>query len=328
MLKKQIIIMDQNSDPSRAGLRKIANRMLDKEFSEMVWAIGTAPQQEKTASQVKFAWPEMNKFPVHTPEETILSKVYFEGQCVKLASEVADTVRRRLDTYIDLYGIPDSFQMAMIKKASDEGVYLLKSMGLYKVATDDDLLKAASEFEKDLFKFTLPERVEFSKEFVKTASSHVEIPEVVQRYCGIMETDMDNVRTLLEMRKVAAARAGKSGDEFMKLAAVLVNCTTKQEREDLEKLAEVIHSLDERYGFDSTKYDRKLPDAYATVFNKKASNKPEIDEVHEKDVSKAEVIARYGDEILDEVENPDGSINQQKLKYIAKLHSNGKEDAN
>lgn len=319
-------IIDQNSDVSLAVLRKFASMLSDKEFGDTVWAMSNERAADvglhKVASSKKFAFPEASLFPVDTERDTILSKVYFDGQRQKLAADLADRVSSRLSTYLDLYGVPDCFGVHIEKTASAQQDFtprcLMPSTGMYKVATVANLNSAYEDFDKNLPKYSLAERVEFSKEFAKVATTirKQSLPSTVQRYCGVMDTDLDNVRTLLHIRKVAALRAGKSGAEYEKLASALEDVTGPT-KEELEKLACTINDLDEAYGFTSPKYDRKMPDAYALVFNKEAAITEETGEAPEpKAMTKADVISRFGLDAVEALEDEDGELDEDKLKLL------------
>lgn len=323
-------LVDQNSDTSLAVIRKFASLLADKPFGETVWDIAQAntkvDSQEKTATEKRFAFPEARMFPVHTENDAILSKVYFEGQRTKLAEDLAMKINARLNTYLDLYGVPDSFTMKAEKVAEQHDFkprHLMPSAGMFKVATVGDLNKAYDTFNTNLYNFSLAERVEFSKEFAKIATTirSQELPDTVQRYCGVMASDLDNVRALLHIRKVAAVREGKSGQEYEKLAASLTDVGTPS-KEELEKLAGVIHDIDETYGFTQPKYDRRMPDAYSLVFNKKASTTEEKDgDAEAQTMSKADVIARFGEDALEALEDENGELDTAKLNHLLKAHA-------
>lgn len=325
-------LVDQRTDISMASLRKFASMLTDKEFSEAVWEIATSNFTEdglvKKASYTKFAFPEANMFPVDTENDAIISKVYFEAQREKIAENLADRISAKLDTYLDLYGVPSSFEMHMSKVASSTDFrprHLIPSVGLFKVAMVQDLDAAYQEFSSAIGEYSVPERVEFCKEFAKVATTirSQELPPLVQRYCGMMDSDLDNVRALLGIRKVAASREGKSGDEYAKLATSLQGVEDATP-EELEKLADYILGLDAVYGFTQPKYDKKMPDAYATVFNKQAAAPDEDSLKGEASLTKAEIIAKYGPEALDALEDPEGNVDQEKLKQV--MATTGRED--
>lgn len=325
MLKNKIHteLFDQNSDTSLVVLRKLSSLLENQEFGEEVWQLGNARTgQEKTASTKKYAFPELSVFPVDSPEETILSKVYFEGQRTKLAEDLASTIDDRLNTYIDLYDIPDAFAFLPEKTASAADFkprHLLPSAGLYKVATVKDLDAASKHFEKNIRDYSLPERVEFSKEFSKVATTirSQKLPKSVQTYCGVMETDFDNVKALLGIRKVAARRAGKSGIEYDRLASAISDVKAAG-KDELEKLAMTIHAIDNVYGFSEEKYDKVLPDAYASVFNKEAEEGEggEDPDATTKQMTKEDIIAQYGEDAIEALENEDGDIDYTKLQRL------------
>lgn len=322
-------IIDQSSDKSLATLRKFASLLTDEDLGEYVWELGNSvTTQTKTASETKFASPVNSKFPVGSKEDTVLSKVYFEGQREKIAAEspvLASEIASRLDTYMDLYGVPEVFQMqkeASQAKTDFRPRYLMPSSGMFKVATITELNSAAKSFEKGMSGFSVPERIEFSKEFSKLATTIKDqsIPKFIHKYCGVMESDINNVVAMLQLRKTAAKRIGKDGVEYEKLASVLNN-VEKPNATELEKLADTIYTIDRKYGFASGKMAKAVPDAYAIVFNKEAEVEDvDSDEDFEfasvKKYTKADIITNFGEAALEGLENPDGTIDYNKLKVL------------
>jgi hypothetical protein len=69
---------------------------------------------------------------------------------------------------------------------------------------------------------------------------------------------------------------------------------------------------------------KAMPDAYSVVFNKEASeDDKDSEELSEfasaKKYTKADIISNFGEEALEALENPDGSINYKKLSvYLDK----------
>lgn len=217
--------------------------------------------------------------------------------------------------YFKLYNMPtDVLDVQRIEKTAEAppvNAYLLPKKKLCKVAGLVDLQKAAKLFETEHQKLNLTDRVEFSQNYVKIASNFNDAPypACIIKYSGIPDTDMNNLKYLLELRTAAANNMGKTGAEYQKLSSIL-ETKAPVDKEDQIKLAEYIHNIDVDHGFDKK---RGLYDAFDMVFNKVAEDKEEPPQL-----SKAEIVAKYGEGILAEVENEDNSINYKRLDEIVR----------
>ena len=116
--------------------------------------------------------------------------------------------------------------------------------------------------------------------------------------------------------------AGKDGSAYMKLAEMLEQADPESfTDENLSKLAETVFALDEQNGLSDISYDKRLPDAWhATLAVKVAEDgESELSDEPKPVLDRSDIISRFGEAALDEVENPDGSINQQRLQQIMNL---------
>jgi hypothetical protein len=342
-------IVDQQTDRSQAVLYKYAE---SGRYSGAVKRVIEDMSKAGFGSLVKlaaadlFAWPDARMFPVDTMDNTIASKVYLDGQKDLFPSEVFHKIAERMDTFLDFHGVPDSLFItpaAFQKTAYDPNAiseqYLLPSKGLCKVASLQDLELANSVFEQDCTKLPVPERVEFARNFLKVAKDsnvklNFKLSDSLTKYASMLDNDVENTRRLLDLRVAAANRIGKSGEEYKKLASTLGEITdTVVSRDELTKLADTIHAVDKKYGFDQKKYDNKMPCAYGVVFNKTAGmdamdagslSSDEKMGMKLKQMSKADIVGHYGDGILESIEDDDGKINYPKFASIVKSLGGGK----
>lgn len=211
---------------------------------------------------------------------------------------------------LKLHNVSDrvlNYKKVEMPKTAEEDVYLLPRQKLCKVSSLEDLHKAAALFEKEHDKLRLPERVEFSQNYVKVASEYAdaEYPFTIIKYAGTPDTDMHNLKYALEMRTAAANNMGRSGEEYQKIAELLETGKVTQ-----VKLAEIIYDLDKQHGFDRR---RNMSDPYDMVFNKMAEEAPQAAKL-----SKPEIVAKYGEGILAEIEQPDGAVNYDRFNQIVR----------
>lgn len=344
------MITDQYTDKSFKLLYKIAekgfNSNLETELRKM-----SVCNSEKTLTKLgsdKFADQHNRMFPIDTKENVLLSKVYFDYQESTMEPKLAHSIDCKLNTYLDLHSIPEEFftkPSSMDKTASSEKevkrstTYLLPEHNIGAVTCKSDLEKLSSSFEKDHTNLSMADRVKFAQNFIKCTSEFEDVhySNTLAKYASLLDTDLANTSYLLKLRAGICHVNNKDGSSFTKLATLLDQVTgnnglsslkslglaTDESRKSLTKLAETIQKLDEQAGLDQRKYDSAIPDSFSSVFNldKLATDAEEKTkgEVKEKEPSKAEVISLYGEDVLEEVEDEDGDIDQDKLKEIEKL---------
>lgn len=313
-------VFDQSNDLSQCVLNQALHKIANEDLSNFVKE--ECLTAEKIASETTYALSDKQLFPVSTLEDTVLSKVYFEHQREKLADYQEVEAEQVLDTYLNLYNIPEELFTNTIEKAASENIEhcLLPTLGICKVASAEDLENVGTLFERDYKNLEIAQRVEFASNFVKAASDFgvKDYPSKVATYIGTLDTDINNLQTLLEARASAASLRGESGEDYTKLAFALKDIDLPTSAE-LTKLAEVIHSMDEEHNFTDESYDHRLPDAYHTVFNKEADTTPE-DVKNPAHISKSEIIAQYGEDALEALEDNEGNLDTEKLKNLGKIY--------
>lgn len=331
-------IIDQSKDTDFRVLYTVFPKVASDDLKDFMQSITIDYDGIEKLASDRFADQENNLFPVDSTENTILSKLYFDHQKDQYSEKTASDIERRLDTFLDIYGVPESIFKydEQEKTASDETFYLLPEMSMCKVASRDDLESLGKDFSRNYQQLDIQDRVEFSQNFFKAASHFgvSEYPTAVAKYAAQLDTDLTNTKYLLQARALLAERTGQEGREYTKLAESLDEITSEPEVEELRKLAETIYTLDQSKGFDTPKYDKCIPCAYGSVFNKEASGESESTDnedefVGGKDVSKmdkATIIGTFGSGVLEEVEKEDGEIDYERLKEISKLRQDLKNN--
>lgn len=323
-------LLDQRTDVSRAFLVKTASRLHDKDLASKLLKIAEECGNDTSC----YACEDGMLFPVDSREQTMLSRVYFNGQRGMFTKEAAEEIDRTLSVYEKLYNIDNDFSLAGLRKtASEENHELLPG---YNVRGKGGIQRAGREFMEKQAKMSIQDRVEFSSNFMKCASDNgVDIPESIKQYGGGYGCDYERLQSALRLRKIAAKRAGKDGTPYEELAGKLTKVAVdNSSQEELAGLAGFMQKMDQDYGFDSPWYDSRMPNAWQAVFNKTAeemvANKDEEKTKNPESMTKADVVARFGEDALDEIENENGEIDYAKLKEVIKLFggSNGGNDNN
>lgn len=309
------MVEDIQTDRDLGVLTSAISKLASSEAREQVYEAALERQDDLTkVASSAFGLERDRKFPLHTPEDAMVSKVYFDAQQTKLAEGDRRAANNKIEAYLNLYSIPENmFETAQTKTADTAGPrYLLPNLNDCPVYSKEDLVNAGEVFTKQASKLSLPHRVEFAQNFCKLASEweYVPYPSDIAKYAGVLDTDMANLSYMLEIRSAAATREGQDGEMYTKLAHSLLDVEEKPDKEELTKLAHLIHEIDTMYGFDDEKYDTKLPDAFSVVFNKQA------DEAPSSKMDKSTVVARYGLDALEAVEDEEGNIDEGKIKQL------------
>ena len=308
MLKDTPKIQDQYTDRSGSTLVKIASKLANEDDARTVVGLlfGMEDRLSKTAGRASFS--------CDTIEDTILSRVYFEGQKHLMKEAEAQAIDNRLAVREALYGIgiPEFAPEPVIEKRAS--VELLPGVA---VSSMEELEKLGEDFDQNYRQLDYQDRVRFAQAYVKLAE---ELPEAVCLYSGTCIELRPDVAEQLHLRKVACDMAGKDGSAYMKLAEVLKGWGDQPvTEEDLTKLAETVFILDEQTGLSGVSYDKRLPDAWHAMLKTANENESSLSDEPTPIMDRSDIISRFGEAALDEVENPDGSINQERLKQIMQL---------
>ena len=315
---------DQRTDKSRACLVKIANRLSDASVSEAVLklAMSNIPAPEKDI----FAWEGNSMFPVGSAEDTVLSRAYFNGQRAKLASDIADALDERIGLYEALYGLDLDMGMREFEKVAQRSAELLPG---YIVTEVEGLVKAAEEFEAKFTQLDTKDRCAFADSFVKIAAEWEceATNDAIMTYSGSKGCNEGLLREYLGIRKTACRRTGQETTYYDDMLAALDSGDlTVNDREGMVVVAQCLQVGDEQHGFTSAKYDNKMPDAWHAVFNEKVAEEADGTDISDNEqrkdyrtMTKGDIIARFGEDALDVVEDEQGEIDYGRLKEVVRL---------
>lgn len=311
-------IVDQYSDKSGKELVKIASQLKDEKLAKL--AIDTLFSMERP-------YQEDASFPSATPKDAFLSRIYFEGQREKIASERAEEIDKRLCIDEELHSLPNhvAFKPKLEKTACGVSVPLLP---LCKIASKSELFQAGEDFSRDFEKLSSKDRKVFSRNFVKIATAwNMNIPDDVRIYaCEGVEGRTDILDNIL-LRKVAMEGRGLTNSGFDQLYDNLHKIDISElTNSQLYKLAQTLDEADEYYEIRETLRGRTIPDAWHSVFQVKQAEQaaPRVDV---DSMSKAEIVSRYGEGALEEVEDGEGEIDREKLRNLIIAFGGGKDSS-
>ena len=267
--------LDQTTDNYHTILYALYKQEVLPEFTKSARVLD--PEGSTDLVDSAFADTRNRRFPVHTPEHTLISAGYFFKQsCHK--SEPRDVLERLTKAAIAHEVEPEFLQIAR-KLADASQVPLEKSASAYSLLVNQDghvygkfqsstpqLVKQAEEhFVKNYHRYPMSWRTEASANLVKQAqeTGAGELHPVIRAYAG------ENVC----FSKKASEHIAKRGffvDDFetkslyLRLAQAIQG--EMDEPETLQKVARTLDLLDRTNDLDRY-YGTEFPDAYKTVFN-------------------------------------------------------------
>jgi hypothetical protein len=210
-----------------------------------------------------FAWPERRLFPIDSPGQAVVSKLYMTKQ----ASVPADVVSR-CDRALAVYGVIVPLQ-EKVAAAPSEDDYLFPENKRYLVKTAEDVKLAADALWENRFKIPVAARTEACVRLLKiAANNNVRLPDSVLKLAGATCAQAPQLKSWLDARALMAKKAGHGqvGATFEKMARAMPEDGLFHDTDDLAKLASAIDELDRAAGLDK-RYGRDFPDAVMTVFN-------------------------------------------------------------
>lgn len=247
----------------------------DKSFKRLFRLIQEHPQAEqhiKTASvdyaenenrpDTAFAWQERRLFPIDSPSEAALSRLYMEKQ-----ANIPDRVRKLCDKALEVYGIEMPLQTKTAAAPENPMDYLLPDIKRFRVKTADDAKTAADAILQQLKGMDAVTRTRACVNLVKKATAlETKLPMEIYKLAGATVSFTPRMKDWLEARAVATDDPHIRG-AYEKLAEY----TGKQAQflnntEELIKVADAISELDEAANL-TRFYDKSLPDPVRTVFN-------------------------------------------------------------
>lgn len=255
--------------------REFVDQFSDSSFKVLYAAFSEHPETEpliKSASidasendsreNSAFAWPEMRLFPIDSPDQAVLSKLYMSKQA-GIPAEVA----KRCDDALAIYEIDLPLQE---KVASDEHLndkYLLPDQKKFLVNSPTAVKMAEEMMSRQRRNLDTSTQVSMAVTLVKQAADMGVRPNAnTLSHAGLTMSDTGVLRDWIEARAVATDNA-ICKDAYTKMAELIGQRTgLESNREELTKVASALHELDEMAGL-SKHYGRKLPDPMTTVFN-------------------------------------------------------------
>lgn len=316
-------IVDQFSDMSFLRLNQLI-----RQYPQVHDHIKTAemdPRENEKRSDTQFADRIRRKFPIDTPAQAALSRIYMEKQ----AGVPADVVKI-CDRALELYGIEldlaESSKVASSNVENNAAVddYLLPKIRRLRVKTAEDVKLAAESIQRNYKQMDVDSRAEASANLVKKAVEHdVSLPTRILKFAGATGCDTRTLRDWL------LARTERTTDPnihfgYTKLAEEIDRNFPRviTDRPELIKLAATIAELDEAAGLRKY-YDRTLLDPLCAVFNMDkvademldvAGQPVALDRLLSIDPDVYRDI--MGDDLANEFIGADGEIDAEQFKVI------------
>lgn len=312
---------DQRSDVSRRVLVAIARRLADPAVAEELLKTAAAMRPEREAAV--YAWPERNTFPLDSAEDVLLSRAYFEAQREGLEQQTAARIEERLAAHEILRGRSPNMAFKERKKTAAEAA--LELLPGIHVAGAEELRQAGEDFKTHHLRLDYDERRAFARNYVKRAQTLLvdDLPQEVRIYAGLSRVrPPEALRKHLELRKAAALRRGKDGTAYEKLAQSLEETQPELvSPEEWGALAATIHTLDMEHGVTDGRNARRLPDACRVVFTGENPVDPACETAAPPEAApdKQELVRRFGEGVLEDVERPDGGLDVRRIAEIMRL---------
>lgn len=300
---------DQYTDKSGKTLVKIASRMKDQGLAKLALdtLFGMEREHKKTAG-----------FPDATAKDTFLSRIYFEGQREKIAADEASKIENRLAVKEALYNLPG--KVVFKKEAAKPEPETAELLPTVKIASKEELIKAGCDFSRDFEKLSARDRKTFSRNFVKLARAlSCEIPDEVKLYANIDTRVNENLADNILLRKVAMERKTNDACGYDMLYENIRGMdAAKFKKRDLAKLASALEMADAVNGIRETRNGKTIPDAWHSVYMVKKAEAEKTPDAEVENMTKADIISRFGSGILEEIEDGNGDIDRARLKEIMK----------
>ena len=255
-------IIDQFHDPSLAVLvHLVADR---PKVAALVSDFDVNPEELDTLPASAFAWSEKRALAVHTPEHTIMSRVYRENM-----SSVPAHVDQTLKEACEVYGIDESIFTREKRAAAfdDPEDYLLPDLKRLKVTNAEQVKVAEEKLVNGFQKLSVEHRAMACKRLVDKAAAYgAKLHPLMHKLAGFTVSTTAVLKDWIEARK-EAAEAPEHKAAFSKLASALKGQPAEvRNREQLIKMAEIITELDKKAGLERY-YGKKLLDPLLSVFN-------------------------------------------------------------
>jgi hypothetical protein len=253
-------MIDQNTDPTFDLFKKIVEER--PSLGERVKTAQVGSEVRNSLPDSSFANPSDRIFPIHTPEDALLSMAYATKQ-----AGVSSETLNKIETAMDLYGVelPDPVE---VKQASSNVRYLVPNQKLFPIKTAADISGAEIALHRNSKKLSPDSMAVASVTLIKQAASYgMNVSRKTLQAAGLMQCDRDKAAEWIEARAMAS---DTSSEAYLKLASVVRGCPEDSTREDLTKIAGALQELDYNAGL-TRHYGKTLPSPQDTVFNSKVA---------------------------------------------------------
>ncbi len=254
--------VDQYNDPMFKHLVKIV-----QDHPDVTDLIKTAELDDTKLAAMPdraFAWAEKRLFPIDSPEQAVLSRLYMEKQ----AGIPADVVKR-CDTALTAYGIDLRLQTKEAA-APSEDQYIFPEAKRFLVQDANDVKLAAMGLQEHAGEMDPFTRAVACLRLTKHAANYgVKLPSAILKMAGVTRSNREALSTWLVAREVAASATGHGteAEAFRKLAAAAGAVDGDYaDTFELAKLVDAIAEMDKTAGLEGL-YGRSFPDPVLSVFN-------------------------------------------------------------
>jgi len=254
-------VVDQFTDPGFRVLGHLVSSYPESEAHIKTAALDLGENEERSASA--FAWPDRRLFPIDSPAQAALSRLYLEKQAHLVPQDVVDRCVKALD----MYGVDMPLRKKHAAAVDDSHEFLLPKVRRFRVIDGNGVKLAAEAIIQNKRRMDVNTRATASTNLVKKAVAFgTPVPKAILKMAGVTMCDTKLLRDHLEVRARATTNPTVSIG-YTKLAeAVNQMPPLCSDRQQLIKTAAAINELDEGGKLDLL-YDRKIPDALDAVFN-------------------------------------------------------------
>lgn len=284
---------------------------------------------QETLPESAFADSDRRRFPIHTAEHAVLSKLYAEKQ----ASVVPPSVAERIDTALTLYGVngDDLTFQTQEKQAStvEDSQYLLPQYKRLRVTSPDEVKLASEHLMSQGHRLKVATLTDAAVRAVTQAAAfgmtEQELPRDVFKYAGLTTCDAGSLIEWVEARAVACVNP-QHRESFDKIAKVVEqnfpDDGVLRDRNELIKIATALEEADKQAGLQYL-YGRRLLDPVQTVFNmdKVAENAVDLGgqkiPLHILMTVPSDVYEEIlGEGVMDAAAGPDGQIDAGQFQAL------------
>lgn len=310
-------IKDQYNDPAYATLYTIL-----QDNQEVADFVKTSSLDEKMAEELPdsvFAWPEKRRFPINTPENTVLSKLY-RDKCASVPVNVDKLLNNAVEVYGVNHLVEQKKEASYIEEVNDSD-YLLPDLKRLRVKVAADLKLAEKTLNEQYQRLNVEDRATGFTNLAKKAEElGVELKPQTKRLAGLTECDCKYAHDYIEARNCATDNETLQ-NAYTKLASVF-SVQKNHPREQLLKVVDTLAELDKKAGVEHL-YDKKLPDPIQTIFNTTKVAEEMLDIAgREVPVSALSSLPMtfwedvMGPEMTTEINDGKGGVDIEKLKQV------------